>query len=366
MAEDGRMDYLKQGLQRMTSELKAGDLVNVVLFDHHVCAPLENFVVGRDPMSVLTNTIARVQPSGSTDLNAGLKRGYELANQSYNDAFTNRVILISDALTNTGVTDPSLIATVSQSYDRRRIRLSGVGVGRDFNDSLLDKLTEKGKGAYVFLGSEAEVDAVFGNRFVSLIETIANDVHFQLQLPPSLRMNVFYGEESSVNKADVQAIHYFAGTSQLFLSDLMARNGAPSGHENIKLTVEYEHPETGAKQVEHFVFPVDAIRAQSHNLNKGRLITSFIDGVKDIELSHGRYNGQYASKQCAAGQHSLSQQAQTLRQDAEVDRVLTLWNTYCRRYPQVAYHAAVGPDDDGRNPQRRDTPRGQKVWPSAR
>lgn len=366
MAEDGRMDYLKQGLRRMTSELKTGDLVNIVLFDHQVCTPLENFVVGRDSMSVLADTIARIQPNGSTNLNAGLVRGYQLANQSYNEAYTNRVVLISDAIANTGVTDPSLMATVTQNYDQRRIRLSGVGVGRDFNDGLLDKLTEKGKGAYVFLGSEGEVDAVFGSRFVSLIETIANDVHFQLELPPSLRMNVFYGEESSVVKSDVQAIHYFAGTSQLFLSDLMARDGVLTSNERIKLNVEYENPETGAKQTEHFVFPISAIRAPSHNVSKGRLITSFIDGVKDIELSLPRYDGVlYASRQCAAGKQSLNEQAQTLRTDREVERVLNLWEAYCKRYPQVAYHAAVRPSHDGRYPVRREAPRGKDVWPGA-
>lgn len=40
-------------------------------------------------------------------------------------------------------------------------------------------------------------------------------MHFRLHLPPSLRMHAFQGEESSVVKADVQAIHDFANTAQL-------------------------------------------------------------------------------------------------------------------------------------------------------
>src|SRR5690606_293783 len=192
---------------------------------------------------------------------------------------------ISDAIANTGVTDPKIVSLITESYDNRRIRLSGVGVGRDFNDELLDRLTEKGKGAYVFLGSSAEVDAVFGSRFVSLIETVANDVHFRLHLPPSLRMNTFYGEESSVEKSDVQAIHYFAGTNQLFLSDVMAKNGALEPRDGIMLSVEYEDPETGSSRVEEFAFTLSDINGASHNLDKGRMLMSFIDGVRDIELT---------------------------------------------------------------------------------
>src|SRR5690606_6778393 len=130
-------------------------------------------------------------------LHAGLTRGYELADRAYQPQYTNRVLLVTDALANRGDTDPRTLAMVSDWYDSRRIRLSGIGVGKDFNDALLDRLTEKGRGAYVFLGTEAEVEAVFGDRFVSLIETTANDVHFRLHLPPSLRMQVFHGEEAS-------------------------------------------------------------------------------------------------------------------------------------------------------------------------
>lgn len=369
MADEGRMDYLKQGLQRMTSELKNGDLVNVVLFDDSVCTPLENFVVGRDSMSLLQSTIAQLEPRGSTDLNAGLTAGYRLANTSYNDGFTNRVVLISDAIANTGVTDPEMISMVTESYDKRRIRLSGVGVGRDFNDELLDRLTEKGKGAYVFLGSSAEVDAVFGGRFTSLIETVANDVHFRLHLPPSLRMNTFYGEESSVVKSDVQAIHYFAGTNQLFLSDVMAKEGRVNPRDDIMLTVEYENPETGAEQVEEFAFNLGDISGASHNLDKGRMLMSFIDGLKDIELSQREYSrdANYAAQQCANGKASLREQAERLRRDPEVDRVVGLWQHYCNRYPEPRPVVRLPkPEEPQPGPVRRDAPRGNDVWPGAR
>ncbi len=361
MSAEGRMEYLQQGLLRMTDELKQGDLVNLVYFDHNVCVPLENFVVGRDPMNILEDAIRRLRPLGSTDLFSGLKRGYELADRSYQDKFTNRVVMITDALANTGVTNSEMISMISKHFDKRRIRLSGVGVGRSFNDELLDRLTEQGKGAYVFLGSEAEVDAVFGARFTSLIETVANDVHFRLHLPPSLRMNVFYGEESSTVKEDVQAVHYFAGTSQLFLSDLMARGGALRPQDDVMLSVEYEHPETGQKMAEEFAFNLGQIAQNTRNVRKGRLIMSFVDGLKDLALSSpsrreyraGGWIDEYAYSQCEAGRSSLAEQAQGLEGDREVQRVNELWDKYCSRYEQPSHSI------------RRETPRGRDVWPSA-
>jgi Ca-activated chloride channel homolog len=365
MSDEGRMNYLKRGLNRMTQELKTGDLVNLVLFDDQVCVPVENFVVGRDPMSVLTGAISRLAPRGSTDVNLGLQKGYALADNAYSSSHNNRVILITDALANTGVTDEAMIALIGKHYDQRRIRLSGVGVGSDFNDSLLDRLTERGKGAYVFLGSEAEVDAVFGARFNSLVETVANDVHFRLHLPPSLGLDVFYGEESSTVKEDVQAIHYFAGTSQMFLSDVSARGGQLRPQDSVMLSVEYENAETGVDQVEEFAFNLGQIAERSRNVQKARLIMSFIDGVRDTTNSNaerreyraGGWRDSYAADQCARGKQSLADQARVIGDDPEVRRVLKLWDTYCSRYEIVT--------EPLRQPMHREPPRGADVWPSA-
>jgi hypothetical protein len=237
-------------------------------------------------------------------------------------------------------------------------------VGSDFNDALLNGMTERGRGAYVFLGSEAEVDAVFGARFTSLIETVANDVHFQLHLPPSLGMNVFYGEESSVEKSDVLPIHYFSGTSQLFLSDLAARGGHLRPQDSVMLSVDYEDPESGERRQEEFAFNLGQISEQTRNVQKARLILSFIDGVKDTTQSspeqtnyqRGGWVDAYASTQCNRGRTSLENQARALAGDAEVKRVLGLWETYCSRY---------APAETPRNPVRRPGPQGTDVWPSA-
>ncbi len=350
MSADGRMEYLKRGLRQMTDQLKTGDMLHLTLFDHSVCVPIENFVVGRDSPATLLAAIDALEPRGSTDLHDGLRKGYQLADHAYQPTYSNRVVMVTDAIANTGVTDEQMISTVSKFYDERRIRLSGVGVGRDFNDALLDKLTERGKGAYVFLGSEAEVDAVFGPRFVSLIETTALDVHFRLHLPPSLRMNVFYGEESSAVKQDVQAIHYFANTSQLFLSDLMARGGQLRPQDSVMLTVEYEDPETGEDMVEEYAFTLSEIEQRSLNIRKGRLIMRFVDGLSWMASHPGAGPDAQGWAACEEGRKDLTRMAEGIQGDAEVTRVMGLWDRYCTRYTE---------------PRPRDRPPANDSWPSA-
>jgi|GEM_PF-1013716 len=282
MSAEGRMDYLKRGLTLMTEQLQRGDRVDIVLFDDELCTPIENFVVGRDDMSVLSGTIAQLQPRGSTDLDLGLRDGYRIANARHGedvDGRNRRMMLISDALLNTGDVNPNTVTEVARAYEESGVRLTAIGVGRDFNDKVLDMLSEKGKGAYVYLGSEAVVDRIFGLGFRSLTETIAHDVRFALDLPPSLAMERFYGEESSTNPEDVQPINYYAGTSQLFLQDLRFE-GAPVPSDVVKLTVEYTDAATGKPSTQVFTATVgELMAADGHNLHKGQALIAWTDMI---------------------------------------------------------------------------------------
>jgi Ca-activated chloride channel homolog len=375
MAAEGRMEYLKQGLSRSLDELKHGDVVHITLFDTGVCQLAENFVVGRDNLAELRSSIARISPEGSTNLHDGLTRGYEAADRAYQPGYSNRVVLITDAEANTGVTDEAMIATVGQHYDARRIRLSGIGVGTTFNDSLLDQLTERGRGAYVFLGSPGEVDAVFGSRFVSLVETIAGDVHFRLHLPPSLAMATFYGEEASVNKERVQSVHYFANTAQLFLSDLKLRDAALAPQDDLMLTIEYEDPESGQARVEEFAFRIGDVRGRAPNLDKASYVDAFSRTVRALsdrplpsytEQRYGWADDQ-AGSECRQQKAAASFFAGPIQGDPEVRRIEQLWDTFCSRYP-VAVRPPVTPRPlpyRAPNPERHNDYAPPDSWPGA-
>lgn len=369
MAQEGRMQYLKQGLLRSLSELGHGDIVSVTLFDATACQLAKNFVVGRDDPERLRALLEAVEPRGSTNLHAGLTMGYQAADQAYQAAYTNRVVLITDAETNTGVVDERLIAEVGNYYDRRRIRLSGIGVGHTFGDALLDRLTERGRGAYVFLGNPREVDAIFGQRFVSLIETIADDVHFRLQLPPALALRTFYGEEASNEKERVQAIHYFAGTSQVFLSDLELRE-PPLPDDELLLEVDYEDPESGVGRTESFVFRVSEIWGSSDNLEKASLVDAFARTLHTLSERplptryHARPGGMddaEAGAACIEREREAFARAGRISSDGEVQKLRHLWRTFCDRYQTTAQASPPLPPEQLRNNDF--APRDS--WPSA-
>lgn len=329
MSAEGRMDYLKRGLSKMSESLVRGDRVDLVLFDDRVCTPLEGYVVGRDDPSLLSDAIAQLAPRGSTDLDSGLKEGYRIANaRSGSDVKgrNRRMMLISDALLNTGDVDVNTVSEVGKAFDSSGIRLTAIGVGRDFNDKVLDKLSEKGKGAYVYLGSEAVVDRVFGLGFNSLTRTIAHDVKFALDLPPSLAMERFYGEESSTDPDDIQPIHYYAGTTQLFLQDLKMRGGRASPSDSVTLTVEFRDADTGEPEKQVFTATVGSLMgADPRNLRKGRTLMAWTDLI--LARSMG-------GSPCGAPFTTWQERVGALGDDAEVAWLDGLTSPLCGQEPR--------------------------------
>lgn len=345
MRAQGKMEYLKEGLEELKGQLKKGDVINVVEFDHEVCNAIEGFVVGRDRMRGYDQTVKELEPRGSTNLHDGLVGGYKLAEKSYDPAKINRVILITDAIANTGQLSPELMASIGKYYDTKKIGLSGIGVGLDFNDELLDTLTDKGKGAYLFLGIKEAIPRVFGEDFISLLDTIARDVHFKSTFPQGVHLDIFYGEEVSTEKAQVQAIHYFANTSQLFLLDL---NGGVKEDSQFKLQIEFEDPLTGKEKITSYSRTVGEIQAKGRdNVTKARLMMAFAKLMEQTALPGKRPHGSWKmmrgrhepkGKDAKAGRKLCAEtlpRMEKLKQqfsDQETEYVLDLADKYCSRY----------------------------------
>lgn len=289
MRSDDKMAYLKEGLKVLKGEFKKGDVINVVEFDHETCNAMEGFVVGRDAWKAYETTVEELAPRGSTNLHDGLVEGYKLADKFYNPSKINRVILVTDAIANTGQLDPELMASIGRYYDKKKIALSGIGVGLAFNDDLLNELTDAGKGAYLFLGIKEAIPRVFGSDFISLLDTVARDVHFKTTFPKGIHLDIFYGEEVSTEKSKVQAIHYFANTSQLFLLDLLGK--AKTG-DQFQLQIEFEDPIKGGKHVAVFPRTMAEIKKNGEdNIAKARLIMALASLLEKTALPGSRPYG---------------------------------------------------------------------------
>ena len=117
MERQNRLGLVKTSLQRLVTELDDDDTVAIVTYSDRADVILPPTDVAN--ADVILDAIDNLGTDGSTNLEAGLQAGYDLANESFRDGGINRVILASDGVANVGLTDPDgLVALIRGDADR--------------------------------------------------------------------------------------------------------------------------------------------------------------------------------------------------------------------------------------------------------
>ena len=180
MQMENRLELVKNALILLVARLRADDSVAIVEF-------------GSDARTVLTPTsaaepeaiiaaISHLTAGGSTNAQAGLELGYDIAARGHRPGAFDRVVLASDGVANVGLTDAD---SILQRIDREveaGIELVSIGVGMgNFNDVLLEQLADRGNGFYAYINDRREAERVFGSELTGTLLTVASDARIQVE-----------------------------------------------------------------------------------------------------------------------------------------------------------------------------------------
>jgi Ca-activated chloride channel family protein len=129
----------------------------------------------------ILNAINQLQPEGSTNMQAGLEMGYQIANETFRQDGSNRVVLCSDGVANVGATTAEGILNSVGDYASRGISLNTYGVGMgNFNDALLEQLADRGHGSYAYIDTLDEARRLFVERLTASLQSIARNAKVQV------------------------------------------------------------------------------------------------------------------------------------------------------------------------------------------
>jgi Ca-activated chloride channel family protein len=184
MDEPGRLDLAKESLSVMTDRLRDDDSVALVTFSDEAETVLSMTRLGGN-RDEIQDAVSDLDTQDSTNLGAGVETGYETAVEGLREGATNRVVLISDALANTGDTDAdSILERISGERREHGITLFGVGVGSDYGDALMERLADKGDGHTVYVSDSGEARKVFSEQLPRNVDLTARDAKAQVAFDP--------------------------------------------------------------------------------------------------------------------------------------------------------------------------------------
>ncbi|MGH8015104.1 MAG: VWA domain-containing protein, partial [Candidatus Zixiibacteriota bacterium] len=117
-----RINLLRETLHLLTEQLDRNDCVGIISYDETARIVLEPSPArNRKPIHQAIN---RLTPGGSTNAQAGLQLGFQMAAEIFNGSRINRVFLFSDGVANVGNTDPEALLREIKGYTDRGITLS--------------------------------------------------------------------------------------------------------------------------------------------------------------------------------------------------------------------------------------------------
>ncbi|WP_328910236.1 von Willebrand factor type A domain-containing protein [Streptomyces sp. NBC_00234] len=180
MAEPGRLDLAKKSLGILTDELRDDDSVSLVTFsdEAETRLPMTRLQGNR---TKVRDVVEAMEPQDSTNVDAGIRRGYDEAVKGHRKGANNRVVLLSDALANTGETEAdAILGRIDSSRREYGITLFGVGVGSDYGDALMERLTNKGDGHTTYISDETQARKVFVDQLPAHVELRARDAKAQV------------------------------------------------------------------------------------------------------------------------------------------------------------------------------------------
>jgi Ca-activated chloride channel homolog len=184
MARENRLELVKRSLRLLVDGLRRDDSVGIVVFGSQARVLL-NPTQARDSATIL-QAIDSLEPEGSTNAEAGLELGYDMARQRLGEEGINRVILASDGVANIGATDAETILGRIRDDAKTGIQLVTVGFGMgNFNDVLLEQLADNGDGFYAYVDDIDEARRLFVEHITGTLESVALDARVQVDFDPT-------------------------------------------------------------------------------------------------------------------------------------------------------------------------------------
>ncbi|WP_392543770.1 von Willebrand factor type A domain-containing protein [Oryzobacter telluris] len=253
MREAGKMETTKAALRTLATSLRPTDRVAMVCYSTQARVALRPTLV-RD-RGALLGAIDELTPQSSTNAEAGLALGYDLAASMRTEGRMTRVVLVSDGVANVGSTSPEGILERIGEQARSGINLVSVGVGiENYDDRLLEQLADRGDGWHVYVDGADEAARVFATGLTGSLVVTGRDAKAQVQFDPALvagyRLigyeNRAVADEQFRDDA-VDGGEVFAGHASTALYEVEMRRGAPDG-PFVVATVRYR--DQGGETVE--------------------------------------------------------------------------------------------------------------------
>lgn len=197
--EGDPIDHARDAALSMVDKLRDGDRLAVVVFHSQTELLVESTVIDANTRPTIKAHIKTMKAAGTTDLAGGLQQALQQTYTHLINDGVNRVVLLSDGVPN----DESQILTLADQARGYSVSVTALGLGLDYNETLLGAVAQRSGGSFHFIESSEAVAKVFDEEVLRLSRVVARQLMLTLVPGPGVTVNNAIGYPTGVSGRNI-------------------------------------------------------------------------------------------------------------------------------------------------------------------
>ncbi|MDL1985373.1 MAG: VWA domain-containing protein [Deltaproteobacteria bacterium] len=306
-----KLEKAKKAAIEALRRLGKQDIFSVIIYDHNV----ETIVPAQPAHNTewIEAKIRQIQAGGNTALFGGVSQGASEIRKNIGGEYVHRIILLSDGIANVGPSTPEDLGRLGAALIKEAISVTTVGVGTDYNEDLMARLSQNSDGNSYFVESSRDLPRIFAAELGDVLNVVAKKVHVIIECPEGITPVKIIGRDGRIKGRSVELSmnQLYGGQEKYALVEIQLRGGKNGQEMEIaKARVSYDNPFTLKRETASGL-----VRAQFSDDFKKIEKSTNVEVKREYELNRNALEQERAIGFSDKGQ--IPSAVQTLKSSAE-------------------------------------------------
>lgn len=182
-----------QAAEAFIAAFRDGDKVSIVVFSDGVFGALEPTVINAQTRNDAIARIRMLRDGGGTWLSGGYLGGLAETFSAFAEWHVNQIVLFSDGQPTDGITDSNALFNIAARAAEHGVGTTTIGFGPHHDELLMQGIADAGGGTYHYVGSPADIPAIFQREANSILRTAVRNTWAELSIPAGLSVEDVIG-----------------------------------------------------------------------------------------------------------------------------------------------------------------------------
>lgn len=250
MYQEGRLRYVQEAVKYVIDNLRPQDIISLVAFaaSSQVILPAQA-ISDTTSAKGLVDGIDDIDVGNITKMLEGITKGCVEVKKNFAPDRINRVIVLTDGLTK----DPVGCEIEAQKQYKQQLTFSTIGVGNEFNESLLLNIAEKNGGKSYYIDKPDTIGKIFAEELRGMQSVALRNIQVSLKMLNDVHLRRCFKAHPQISPMDLpesvdQKITFDLGDVSLgeqlsLLGELNLPPGEAGLHNILLVEASYDTPD---------------------------------------------------------------------------------------------------------------------------